>query len=130
MQWVAYYEEGNWLRQYDDDGTEHSYRDIDRNRVTSFALYDGPPATRKILHLHLLEGQRLIYRRRVELPSNTVVYLVGWQKTINGENVQSIAYVFPEGEVIMAGKWNEQDRWMYSIEEFGFEKDGLHPQHQ
>ena len=141
MQWVAYYTDNTWLRQYDDYGAEHKYTDIDRRRLASFALYDGGvdpndkmkavppgisvgapyiPATRKVLHLHLEPGQRLIYRRRVEMkvgaPAPVVVYMVGWQQTIDSENVQSIAYAFEDGTIELAGRWRDDHPWFYSVQ--------------
>ncbi len=127
MQWVAYYNDDTHLRQYDDAGKENKYADIDRTRLSSFALYDGgrpdehyETATRKILHLHLDNDQRLIYRRRVERSVGSdapiVCYLVGWQQTIEGRNVQSIAYVFEDGTVEVAGRWRDGGHpWFYSV---------------
>lgn len=135
MQWVAYYDDGTHLRQYDDAGTESEYADIDRARLVSFALYDGglprdgcteglaetkyATATRKLLHLHLDPNQRLIYRRRVPITQGGgeghPCYMIGWQQTIYGQNVQSICYVFEEdGTVEVAGRYNESHPWFYS----------------
>lgn len=118
MQWVAYYNDGTHLRQYDDDGAENKYADIDRSKLDSFALYDRP-ATRKLLHLHLEPDQRLIYRRRVEktvgADTDVVCYMIGWQQTIAGENVQSIAYVFDD-TVELAGRWRDDHPWFYSVQ--------------
>ena len=164
MQWVAYYDDGTHLRQYKDDGSENKYADIDRSKLASFALYDGGAivnrddylklrndvaitpgadpgvyelATRKLLHLHLEPGQRLIYRRRVERTvgseAPTVCYMIGWQQTLwdksdcdpeaDGRhilwhpiNVQSIAYVFENGTIELAGKWREDHPWFYSVQ--------------
>lgn len=135
MQWVAYYDDGTHLRQYDDAGIESKYADIDRSRLTSFALYDGGrvdgvdisgnpvvgsylTASKKLLHLHLESGQRLIYRRRVEQSVGTeipnVCYMIGWQQLIKGENVQAICYVFEDGTIEVAGRFNESHPWFYS----------------
>jgi len=144
MQWVAYYSDDTHLRQYDDSGVESKYADIDRGRLSSFALYDGgkvdgftvngdiipgayATATRKLLHLHLEAGQRLIYRRRVEKVvggPETVCYLIGWQQTIKGENVQAICYVFEDGTIEVAGRYNESHPWFYSPQAVPGEADG------
>lgn len=112
MQWVAYYSDGSSLPQYNADGSENKYQDIDRSRLESFALWQD---STKVFHLHIEPGQRLIYRRRVEMPQGTSVYLVGWQQTVGTENIQSIAYVFPNGSVELAGRWREGHPWFYSI---------------
>ena len=78
-----------------------------------------------ILELHLEPGQRLIYRRRhaqtIGKPLITVT-IVGWQQTIAGQNVQSIAYVFEDGRIELAGRWKEDHPWFYSPQLLSFEK--------
>ncbi len=127
MNWQAQYNDGSGLSQFEEDGKENKYADIDRNRIDSFALYldDGRLAFR----LWLDPGQRLIYRRRVEISTGCdpfAVYLCGWQRTIAGENVQSVAYVTECGEVHLAGKWRDDHRWFYAIQPVPAEeeKDG------
>lgn len=136
MQWVAYYDDGTHLRQYDDAGRENKYADIGRDRLASFALYDGgipldgrietlaevkyQKATRKVFHVHFEPGQRLIYRRRVERTQGsevpTVCHMIGWQQNVSGQNIQSIAYVFEDGTVELAGRWREDHPWFYSVQ--------------
>lgn len=130
MQWVAYYADNTHLRQYDDDGHENKYADIDRARLASFALYDGgvphseapfhyEPATHKLFHLHLEPGQRLIYRRRVEQTVGAapiVCCMIGWQQLIGDQNTQSIAYIFENGTIELAGRWREDHPWFYSVQ--------------
>jgi len=117
MQWLATYHDGTTLGQYNDQG-ESSSEQIDRSNLASFTLLaeDGS----KLLTLHFEHGQRLIFRRRVEQSVGgppIVVYLFGWQQTIHGQNVQSIAYVFNEGARIeWAGKFQEGHAWFYAVD--------------
>lgn len=114
MQWLATYDDGSTLSQFAPDGSERRYTDIDRARLRSFGLWDGD---RKLIEFHFEPGQRLIYRHRVEQRQGgqpVVVYLVGWQQTVNGANVQSIAWVFPDGHIEMTGRWREDHPWFYS----------------
>ena len=119
VRWVAKYSDGSVVHQYA-DGVERSYDTLpDRDRITAFAVYDQE--TRKsILTLHLDPGQKLIYRRRVEMKSDRTVpvevcYLVGWRRTISGECVQSIAYIFEtSGRIELAGRFDESHPWFYS----------------
>lgn len=41
-------------------------------------------------------------------------HLVGWRRNINGETIQSIAYVFENGQIEMAGRFDEKHPWFYS----------------
>ena len=114
-QWKASYKDGNTIAQFDENGEERSYLNhLDWDKLESFSLLDGE---KPILTLHLEEGQRLIYRRRVEMSPGSgttgVCHLLGWQKTVNGENVQSIAYVFEDGRIELAGKFRKDHPWFY-----------------
>ena len=117
MQWLATYQDGTTLGQYNGSGEISSER-IDRSKLTAFALVNEEGS--RVLELHLEPGQRLIFRRRIEQPVGglqIVCYLVGWQQTIHGQNVQSIAYVFDEGATIVwAGKFQQDHPWFYPIE--------------
>ncbi len=103
--WQALYNDDKVLKQFNADGTENKYKDIDRYRLRRFDLVsDGKPVYSVYLHT----GQRLIYRRRHFIKANGerwVVYLVGWQLTIDTakglKNVTSIMYVFPDGTVAL-----------------------------
>jgi len=111
LRWAVKYDDDTVVDQFK-DGKELSYDNLkDRERISSFALWDFE--TRKpVLTLHLDPGQRLIYRRRCwQHPGDDkpyqVVYLVGWRRTIGGESVQSIAYVFEDGRVELAGRFRD-----------------------
>ncbi len=100
---VVYYNDGSKLKL----GEQIAYDNIDRSRLSAFALVKDD---KEILRLHLESGQRLIWRKRCFIaPSKKeiVVHLVGWQKTAGNENVQSIAYVFEDGHIEMAGAFRE-----------------------
>jgi len=106
--WKAIYSDGKSLNQYN-EGKTSKYTDIDRNLLQFFELYNGD---KLIFRVHLDDGKRLIFRKRVSQEMNSGnkknVYLVGWQKKIGGENVQSIAYIFEDGRIELAGAWNEK----------------------
>lgn len=117
MDWVARYNDGTSLSQYNEDGSENSYFDIDRRKLSSFELTNS--AGGFLLCLHLDPDQRLIFRRRVMKRSgyaDVVVYLVGWQMSLGGRNVQSISYLTEKGEIHVAGAWRDDHPWFYSIQ--------------
>ncbi len=123
--WKAVYPEG-CLNQYNEDGSVNKYTDIDRTMLKYFELYKED---KLILRVHLGDGKRLIYRRRVALGLDGkikgVVYLLGWQKTVSGENIQSICYVFEDGHIEMAGAWDEKSPFSYAPNLIKEEKDAL-----
>jgi hypothetical protein len=112
LSWQCVYTDNTVLNQYNEDGTENSYTDIDRSKLSEFRLFDEAGELK--FSLVLDEGQRLIYRRRVfktlnngDDNSEVVVYLVGWQDTVNGKNVQAISYIREDWPVVMGGKFRE-----------------------
>jgi len=119
IQWIAHY--GTEIfPQFNEDGTENKYADIDRDRLTAFSLVRNNGI---LVRIHMGEGKRLIYRKRVELrpgDRETICYLAGWQQTIDGKNVQSIACIFENlGTVEMISEW--KDGWFDQPEFLDFE---------
>lgn len=110
--WVAKYKDGSIIGQYNDQFIELSTDNLpDRDEIDVFTIFDIKTG-KKILSIHFDEGQRLIYRRRVVLKTGfstpKVYYLVGWQQTVNGQNIQSIAYIHEEsGQIEIAGKFRD-----------------------
>jgi len=100
LTWKAHYHDGEILSQFSPDGSENGYHDIDRNRLSHFALYENEKA---VFSVRLHDGQRLIYRRRSIMQGSGnlvgVVYLVGWQMTYKGKNIKAINYVYGDGAV-------------------------------
>lgn len=112
--WKAVYHDGEGnlteecLCQYEDDGKENRYEDIDRFRLGRFDLFNREGKAIYSLYLHF--GQRLIFRHRNFLPMGNpegrwVVYLVGWQMTVHtsagNKNITAINYIFPDGTVCL-----------------------------
>jgi len=86
--------------------------------------------------MHVLPGRRIIrlsrnfapidVSRDGELkPSNVpkrTVYLLGWQMTVEGKNLQSVMYIYEDGSVQLGGKFsNIYDG--YSAQEFRWVKE-------
>ena len=114
LTWKAIYSNDKSLNQYN-EGKVSKYTDIDRKLLKFFELYNEG---KLFLRLHLGDGKRLIYRKRVSQEIGTGkkrnLYLVGWQKKVKGENIQSIVYIFEDGHIEIAGKWDEESRFFYS----------------
>jgi hypothetical protein len=108
IQWEVIYKDGTVIKQYEND-IKRRYEDIDRTQLMSFSLLKDD---KKIISFYFEPNQKLIYRKRVIQPAGKEpleVYLCGWQQNVGGETVQSIAYVLPDGQVIMMGAWRGDD---------------------
>ena len=120
-----------WIVVYDDETNysdqQISYRDIDRNRAIRFHL----AVHNVVVVVHLDPSRRLIYRKRsaIQMLHNGAeetisIYIVGWQQTVNGKNIQCLNFVFPDGHIEMLDRFREGHPWFYPIEFTPFEKDG------
>ncbi len=107
MQWKAVYTDGTYLDQIEPSGNKNAYKDIQRDKLKYFELWDKD---RRIISLRFSKGQRLIWRRRTILRTGQekqVIHLIGKQETVNGKNYQGIIAVFEDGRVEVAGKFEE-----------------------
>ena len=105
MSWTANYSDGTTLKQYNADGSENTYNDIDREKLVSFSLF----VFGRNYILDLDTERRLIYRKRTKVSSTGKqedIYLLGWQKTVKGENIQSIMFIGEDG-VVASGRWGQ-----------------------
>jgi hypothetical protein len=99
LEWAAVYNDGSTFRQYEEDGSENLYVDIDRDRLTHFVLLCNGEMKARI---HLNGDKRLIFRKRNFLKGNKQigqVFLAGWQETVNGANRKMLCFLFPDGHL-------------------------------
>lgn len=106
MKWVAVYNDETFLAQFNSDGSENRYEDIDRNRLTHFAMLNEDNKPILVVEIER-PTQKLIYRRRtfIDLLGNIkgVVFLVGWHENIGGKSIKAINYIYPNGKIVLAG---------------------------
>lgn len=129
FRWVAHYNDGRALYQEKPDGSKHTYADIERDKLVAFDLWVGD---RLIVRVDLRPDRlgdspkRLIWRMRHLMNDkgrDDVIHLVGWQRTVGGENVQAICYVFEDGAVLLSGEWGGEGGYMHPITLLECEKD-------
>jgi len=107
LTWQAVYNDGSDLWECNPEGhIINRYKDIDRSRLTEFRVYlteDLSVSEPKLfLRVAIKEGYRLIWRKRrlqrlLEDKPFATIYLIGWQTTLEGKNIQSILYLYPDG---------------------------------
>ena len=113
--WNAVYSNGKSLPQFNEDGTENKYRDIDRTRLIRFDLYRN---NTPIVVIHLDAHKKLIYRMRRAQNNHgyeETVYLAGWQEKHAGQNVQMIIFLFDDNHIEILDRFYEDHSWFYSI---------------
>jgi len=117
--WNAVGNDGSYLPQYNEDGKENKYTDIDRDTLERFVLTDAQTGKAKLV-LNLDSEKKLIFRRRtaksVDNEIKEVVYILGWQQNIAGHNVQAIAFYFEStGHIEMTDGFTKDHRWFYPV---------------
>lgn len=112
LSWEADY--GNTsLTQYNEDGSENKYSDIDRGAIKRFILRDGDKV-RFVLNLD--PSKKLIYRRRVSMSMLSkvfdTVHIIGYQEG----SVQCINFYFEKtGNVETTDGFKEGHKWYYPV---------------
>lgn len=117
LRWAAVYNDGSRLPQYNEDGSENKYTDINRDILVRFLLVDET-SVRFILNISA--DQRLIYRRRVAIMMNSkvkgIIHIVGYQQNIAGKNVQHINFISDSTGVIeVTDGFKEDHQWFYPV---------------
>lgn len=125
--WRAIYDDGSELCQFNKDGLENKYTDINRDKLIQFTLWNKDTP---ILVVHLDGYKRLIYRKRYAVIAfgkrrgqKTLVHIVGWQQTKEGQNTQMICFVFEDGHIEVVDRFYENHPWFYSIIFMDIEKE-------
>lgn len=130
----AIYKDGSEIWQHDPETGEtvNTYADINRERLEVFGLYNGD---RPLVMVDFSDDRngdesigpkRLIYRKRHLKNSkggSVSVYLVGWQRKVNGRNVQSICFVSGDGTIILGGQWQDNRPLRGTIKALPWEND-------
>ena len=112
---------------------EHAFKEIDIKRIIALELINEQKIP--IFKVVLGDNKRIIFARRkmkttgrriVErknkdpktgeiktvkfpVPINTLqtVIVIGWQKTVEGKNVQAINYIYPDGRIELGSDWGK-----------------------
>ncbi len=137
LKWRAIYNEDpnnpEFLDEIDDKRVEHAFKEIDIKRVVSMELVNEQKIP--IFKVALGNNKRIIFARRkmkttgrrivereskdpktgetkkvkIPVPVNTlqIIIVIGWQKTVKGENVQAINYIYPDGRIELGSDWGK-----------------------
>lgn len=110
--WVANYTDGTTFPQFDDQGRENKYANINREKLERFDMLNKQ--TKKlVLSVYLREGQKLIFRRRTLMHldgSKYIIFIVGWNIKIytnsGPKDFVTLNYIHEDGSVALDGARN------------------------
>lgn len=105
--WEAYYDDGQMLKQFGDDGIFHQFSEIDQSRLTMFKMTSPiHPQTYSILFSD--PGMKLIhfYRNTIlnagtDQEQRTRLYCLGYEKKIGLKTHKMIMMITPSSGLIV-----------------------------
>jgi len=107
--WVATYKDESEFPQFNTDGSENLFGDIEQDRLDSFCFIS---TTGHKIRLDVKDDMRLICFRRHKInfigKGEQIEYVLGYQKTLDGRNIKAMMIVDELGNVTLVdGDVNE-----------------------
>ncbi len=107
-QWEVYYEDGQVLKQFGDDGIFHQFAEIDHSRTTlfkmvsphhpqSYSLLFSDPSM-KLIHFY----RNTVYEAGSESENRTRLYCFGYEKIIGGKTHKVFMIITPANDLIVS----------------------------
>ena len=106
-QWEAYYEDGNVLKQFGDDGLFHQFAEIDQTQLALFKMVSPHhPQTYSLLfsdpNMKLIHFYRnTILNAGTVSESRTRLYCFGYEKKIGPKTHKMIMMITPANDLIV-----------------------------
>jgi len=101
--WKATYKDRTEFNQFNEDGTENLFGDIEQDELDEFSFNSSLGHTIK---LKLKDDMRLICFRRHSMnfmgQNDKIQYVLGYQKTLDGKNVKTMMFIDDEGNVLLS----------------------------
>jgi hypothetical protein len=108
--WCAIYKDGGALYEYDEDGTEHGFREVKPDQVEALCLL--PSSTEQKSYEVKVDPTKVapvFFRRRSihirsdgEEGGRSVIHCIGWE----GRNKSSYLFVFEDGSTLLTDDLN------------------------
>lgn len=110
--WKAVYGDGTEFNEFDDDGRDHGFGEVDQSRVVRVHLIPlRPHLAEHVVAIDPTRGQRPIFFRRHRLTVRTAdgavearstVTVLGWRQSIGDQLVHSYTFLFDDGSSLIA----------------------------
>lgn len=106
--WRAHYRDGSTLDEFDADGRDHGFADVDQSRLAAFELLPAADGLQRAVLLVTGDLRPIFFRRRTVTVSQSgeseepvSIHVLGWQRTVAGQNVKSFTAYYPDGSVLV-----------------------------
>lgn len=122
MMWRAVYSDGTALSQFDSDGSEHKYTEIDRSKTCMIQLVEN---CEPVFSMPLKEGQCFFIRQRVTIDLHARekqrVWIVGWRQKKLLRTDMKVNFVYSDGKVETLDEFQPDHRLYRPINFLPFE---------
>lgn len=105
-QWEAHYVDGTLLKQFDDNGIFHQFREIDQLQLLSFKMVNHEsgnvstlvfnPKTMKLVHFY----RNIVLNVGTSDEKRIKIYCFGFEKKFFGRTQKSLMAIMPTGEIV------------------------------
>lgn len=114
FRWVAYNNEGGSVSQIAASGQKNSYEDLPLNNLKAFELWDWRMNNRVLL-VNFKKGERLVWRRRMEMsPGNQVMEVCHIVGKIGKDGEKGILGIFEsDGHIEAVSDFLPNSEWFY-----------------
>lgn len=104
--WEVYYNDGSFLKQFDDDGNFHQFKEIDQTRLSVFKMVSDELPSHTII-FNPKKMKLIHYYKRYTLNFGTpeekkfTVYCFGYEIKNNNKTSKYILLITPTGEAVL-----------------------------
>ncbi len=105
--WEAHYTDGSLLKQFDDNGIFHQFREIDQSKLLSFKMVNVEndkvftlifnPKSMKLIHFY----RNIVLNVGTSEEKKIKLYCFGFEKKFFGRTQKSLMAIMPSNEVII-----------------------------
>jgi hypothetical protein len=111
-QWIAYFNDGTTLKQFEDDGIFHQIGEIDQSKLCVFKMFSKTlpqvyavpfdPNTMKLIHKYIITTLNASTSEEIKIKS----YCFGYKSKNLPQNHQHLLIISPNNEAIVCGDDN------------------------
>jgi hypothetical protein len=108
--WSAVYQDGSMLSEYDDDGNEHGFREVDLDGLKAFCLMPSEPDLKAhVIQIKDKDTTPVFFRRRAIAVNSdgtegkrSTTHCIGWRRG----DLASYLFVFEDSSTLLTDDLN------------------------
>lgn len=105
--WIAYYSDGTILKQFDDNGFFHQFKEIDQSRLQTFKMVSDNHSQKYVIPFE--KTMKLIHYYKIAklyvgtpFYKEVKTYCFGFERIVGNKNQKHILMIAPNNEIIVS----------------------------